>query len=385
MNRRQFFLTLPTASALLAATPHDLIIKNGRLIDPAQKLDRIVDLAITNGKIAAIGQNLSGRQTIDATGKLVTPGLIDIHVHARDAELPPSVNLSTGCTTIVDGGSRGADNLDDLLTIARNAPNRLRILLNIARYGNNLPTGRGEFLENTDLADVAKCRAAIERNRSWIVGIKARLSRNIAATHDLEVLRRARQVADAVKLPIMIHMGDTESPLPKILELMRGGDIVSHCYAPPPHGIMDDKGAILPEVWAARRRGVRFDFGNGRTEHWTWEVAQNALKQGFPPDTISTDLSLPGRADQVFDLPTTMSKFLHMGMPLSQVIACVTTNSARSFQEFKALGTLKPGCTADVTILELAAGSFDLVDNYKGHRTATQKLVARTTLFAGKV
>ena len=108
---------------------------------------------------------------------------------------------------------------------------------------------------------------------------------------------------------MMIHMGDTFSPLPQILALMRSGDIVSHCYAPPPHGIMDDGGHLLPEVLQARRRGVLFDFGNGRAEHWTWEVAENALKQNFPPDTISTDLNMSGRTDQVFDLPNVYQSF----------------------------------------------------------------------------
>ena len=133
-----------------------------------------------------------------------------------------------------------------------------------------------------ELADVAKARAAIEQNRQWIVGMKARLSRNIAANHDLEVLRLAVEAATPSGIPIMIHMGDTASPLPEILKILRPGDIVTHLYAPPPHGIQDDAGRILPEVRAARRRGIRFDFGNGRTEHWTWAVAESAIGTGLP-------------------------------------------------------------------------------------------------------
>lgn len=295
--------------------------------------------------------------------------------------------LSTGVTSMVDAGSRGADNIGQILEIARNAPNRMRILINISRLGNNPypdPARRGEFLDGIELADVAKARAAIEQNRQWIIGMKARLSRNIAANHDLEVLRLAVEAATPSGIPIMIHIGDTASPLPEILKLLRAGDIVTHLYAPPPHGIQDDAGRILPEVRAARRRGIRFDFGNGRTEHWTWAVAQSALAQGFPPDTISTDLESVGRHEQVFDLPTVMSKFLTLGMPLNQVIACVTSNAARTFREFHDYGSLRNGAAADITILELTKGTFEFVDNYKGSRTATQKLVTRAVLVAGK-
>src|SRR6185312_4813423 len=284
----------------------------------------------------------------EAHGKLVVPGLIDIHLHGGEPGLPPSEVLSTGVTTMVDAGSTGADNVDGLIEIARTAPNRMRILLNIARLGNHNPDNHPEFLDGMALADVPKAIAAASRERQWIVGIKARLSRGIAANHDLEVVRAARQVADPLRIPIMVHIGDTFSPLPAILDVLRPGDIVTHCYAPPPHGIMDDQGRVLDEVRAARRRHIRFDFGNGRTEHWTWDVAQSAMKQGFLPDTISTDLNTLGHGDQVVDLPNVMSKFLFMGMPLNEVIARVTINSARTFREFASLGTLRRGAPADI-------------------------------------
>jgi dihydroorotase len=320
---------------------------------------------------------------MDATGKVVVPGLIDIHVHARDAELPPSAILSTGVTTMVDAGSRGANNIDQLIAVARDAPNRFRFLLNIGRLGNN-PNGRGEFLDGLEPADLDKARAAIERNRSWIVGMKARLSRSVSGDHDLDVLRRALQVAMPLNLPVMIHIGDTASPLPQILALLRPGDIVTHLYAPGPHGIFDDHGRVLPEVRAARRRGVRFDFGNGRTEHWTWETAQRGLEQGFPPDTISSDLDLLGHTEQVFDFPTVLSKFLAMGMPLGEVIARATVNASRAFHEFAPYGSLRVGSSADIAILDLKEGSFEFVDNHKNRRAGRQKLVASTVLVAGK-
>ena len=156
-----------------------------------------------------------------------------------------------------------------------------------------------------------------------------------------------------MKLPVMIHMGDTVSPLPEILALLKPGDIVTHMYAPPPHGIFDESGRVLPEVIAARKRGIWFDIGNGRVAHITWAEAERGLKQKFLPDTISSDWTDAGRTDQVFDFPNVLSKFLLLGMPLDQVIAMGTTNAARAVRRFKDLGTLRVGATADVAVLEL--------------------------------
>jgi dihydroorotase len=387
INRRTFLGTVPAAlpTLLKAAAEYDLVIRGGRVIDPSQRIDRIADVAIRGRKIAAVRPGLSAAQTIDARGKLVVPGLIDIHLHGGEPGMPPAEVLSTGVTTMVDAGSTGADNVEGLIEIARKAPNRMRILLNVARLGNHNPDNIPEFLNGMALADIPKAIAAARRYRNWIVGIKARLSRGIAANHDLEVVRAARQVADPLRIPIMVHIGDTFSPLPAILGLLRPGDIVTHCYAPPPHGIMDNNGRVLEEVRAARRRGVRFDFGNGRTEHWTWDIALSAMKQGFLPDTISSDLNTPGRTDQVIDLPNVMSKFLLMGMPLNDVIARTTVNSARTFREFASSGTLRTGAPADVTVLELKQGSFEFVDNYKDKRSGNQRLSAHAVVAGGKL
>lgn len=391
MHRRQFIRGLAGFPALLAsrsafAADYDLVIRGGRVIDPSQSMDRVLDVGIRDGKVIALRRGIpagAGTESIDAQGLLVAPGLIDVHLHARDAELPPSKILATGVTSMIDGGSRGADNVDPLIEVARSAPNRMRIFLNIGRLGNN-PGGRGEYLDGVEPADVGKARIAVERNRNWIVGIKARLSRGIAADHDLEVLRRAVQVAGPERIPIMIHMGDTASPLPEILALLRPGDIVTHVYAPTPHGIMDGRGRILPEVREARRRGVLFDFGNGLNEHWNWDLAKNALLQNFPPDTVSTDLTITGRTDQVIDLPNVLSKFLLMGMPLKQAIACVTVNASRAIPEFRAYGTLRLGSAADVTVLEMTQGSFEFVDNYKNKQSGSQRLVTRAVVVGGK-
>ena len=391
MNRRLLLRGAAGAAVALAApgrvfaADYDLVIRGGRVIDPSQRLYGQADVAIRDGKIAAVRREIpasSGVDSIDASGKLVVPGLIDIHVHARDAELPPSEILSTGVTTMVDAGSKGADNVDQILDIARHAPNRLRVLLNIARLGNN-PGGRGEFLDGLAPADVDKASRAVAENRDWIVGVKARLSKGIAADHDRDVLKLALRVAGPAHVPVMIHIGNTATPLPQLIELLRPGDIVTHMYASE-NGILDAGGRVLPQVRAARQRGVLFDFGNGLNEHWSWDAAQRGLDQGFAPDTISSDLNLPGRTAQVFDLPNVLSKFLLLGMPLHEVIARVTSRAAKVFTPLNAYGTLRVGATADVAVLELTEGSFEFLDNYKGTRPGGRRLVTRAVVFGGK-
>ena len=267
------------------------------------------------------------------------------------------------------------------MKIAQSAPNRVRILLNIS--GRGLADGANELMD-IEKADVPAARRAIERSREWIVGIKARLSRSAAGEHDLEAVRRARQVADPLKIPIMVHVGDTAAPLPDILDQLRPGDIVTHMYAPAPHGIMDDNGRVLPQILQARRRGILFDFGNGRTAHWTWEVAERAMQQGFLPDTISSDSTAAGLTDQVISFPNVLSKFLLLGMPVDQVIARATANAAHAIPEFKSYGTLRTGAVADITVLDLKEGEVEFVDNYKTKRTGRRRLVTYAVVVGGK-
>jgi dihydroorotase len=217
-----------------------------------------------------------------------------------------------------------------------------------------------------------------------VVGVKARLSDTVAGSNDLEALRRAQAAAAPFGLPVMIHMGQSVSPMRAILALLKRGDVVTHMYAPAPNGILDDNGRMLPEVLAARRRGVIFDFGNGVSGHVTWEVAEHATQQGFWPDTLSTDWSVTSRTTGVVDLANVMSKFILLGMPLSQVIATVTVNAARVFPSFEDRGTLNIGAPADVAVLELREGTFEFLDNYQGKRSGRQRLFPIATVLAGK-
>ena len=390
LTRRRFLRTTAATGvatvagvSTLSGAKYDLVIRGGRVIDPGRGLDTVMDVAVAGGKIAAVlpaGTATEAAQTFDASGTLVVPGLIDIHTHARSKAMPV-ICLSDGVTSLIDAGSQGADHIDDVVAVAKGAPNRVRILLNIARTGI---LSDGELMDITRV-DVPAARRAIERHRDWIVGVKARISRSVAGTHDLEALRRAQAIVEPFRMRVMVHVGDTASPMPSILALLKPGDIVTHVYSPPPHGIFDDNGQVLPEVVAARRRGIRFDIGNGRVGHITWNVAEQAMRQRFLPDTISTDWTDAGRADQVFDFPNVLSKFLTLGMPLGQVLERATINAAHTFASFGDLGTLRVGAPADITILESRTGEFEFVDNANTARTGTTKLFTRATVFAGKL
>ena len=183
----------------------------------------------------------------------------------------------------------------------------------------------------------------------------------------------------------MIHIGQTASALPDILAVLKPGDVVTHVYAPPPNGIFDESGKLLPAVTDARKRGIWFDFGNGRVDHFSWASAEQGINARIFPDTISTDWGQAARTDQVFNFANVLSKFLLLGMPLDRVIACATSNAAATFPAFKGLGMIRVGAPADLAIMAIQQGSFEFEDNYKGKRTGRLKLVAAGTIFGGKL
>ena len=388
INRRQFLSAVAAGAAMLARVPkifaakYDLIVKGGRVIDPSLRLDAIRDVAISAGRIAAVDANIAGdaADTIDARGKLVVPGLLDIHTHtARSAEGPGLV-LQDGVTGWIDAGTQGADRIGETIAVARSSPQQGRVLINIGRAGI-LPEGDTMDIKR---ADVAAAREAIEKNRDFIVGVKARLSRDVAGTNDYEVLRRAQEVASSFNLPVMIHMGQTMTPFGKLVDLLKRGDIVTHMFAPPPNSIIDDSGHILPEVLAARRRGVWFDIGNGQTGHMRWDNVAAIMKTGFWPDTFSTDWNANAHQTGVVDFPNCMSKLFGYGMTVDEAIARATVNAARIFPLFNDRGTLNVGAPADVAILELRKGKFEFVDNYKNTISGDQRFFPSGTVLNGK-
>jgi len=388
-NRRDFCAAAAATAAsvafgsrtLAADARYDLVIKGGRVIDPSLRLDGIRDVGVVQGRIAAVETSImnTAAETIDARGKLVVPGLIDIHTHAARTLEGPGMVLADGVTGWIDAGSHGADGIDLGLKVARASPQQGRLLINV---------GRGGILPDGDTMDPARAdtgvlRAAIAAHRDLIVGIKARLTKGVSA-NDFETLKRAQEVATAFGLPVMIHMGQTESPLPKLLDLLKPGDIVTHLFAPPPNAIVDDAGKILPAVLAARRRGVWFDVGFGRVGHLRWDVVDKILKAGFWPDTFSTDWNADSKTTGVVDLPNCMSKLFTFGMSVSEAIACATVNAARTFPVFRDRGTLNVGAVADIALLELREGEFEFVDNYDNKIKGKQRLFPAGTVLAGK-
>jgi dihydroorotase len=272
MKRRQFVSAagaaaiFNTASRLFAAQGgYDLIIKGGRVIDPSVRLDAVRDVAVSAGRIAAVETNItaSAPQTIDARGKIVAPGLIDIHTHCAREGRGASMVLEDGVTGWIDGGSQGADRIAETIAFAKAAPQQARCLINVGRAGILTEGDTMDIMR----ADVVALRQAIEKNRDFIVGVKARLTREVTGPNDVEVLRRAQQVATEFNLPVMVHMGQSASPLPQLMNMLKQGDIVTHLFAPPPNSIIDARGRVLPEVLAARRRGVWFDVFIVRSLH----------------------------------------------------------------------------------------------------------------------
>jgi dihydroorotase len=387
LTRREFLNSALLAAAALPSAARaqrnafDLLIKGGRVIDPSLRLDAMRDVAIAGGRIAAVEPEIAAASAavLDARGKLVVPGLIDIHTHAaRDME-GPALCLRDGVTGFIDAGSAGADNVDAVVAITKAAPQPGRALLNIGR-GGILPEGDAKDLA---LADVAAARAAIERHRDYIVGVKARLTASVVGDNDVEVLRRARAAAEPFGLPVMIHMGQTSSSLAVLLPLLERGDIVTHMFAPPPSAIVGDDGRLLPEVLAARRRGIVFDVGNGVRDHIRWDVVEQVMQQGFWPDTLSTDWNVASKTTGVVDFPNCMSKLLGFGMSVSDAIACATVNAARTFPVFRDRGTLNVGAPADVAVLELREGEFEFLDNYENTRKGRQRLFPSETVLGG--
>ena len=388
MSRRRFVCAAAAGVAALArgrglrAAQNDLVIRGGRVIDPSLRLDAVGDVAVAGGRITAVGQGIAGdaAEVIDATGRLVVPGLLDIHTHyARDRE-GPLVGLSGGVTGWIDAGSGGADQIDGMAAVARSSPQPAGVLINIGRAGI-LPDGDTMDLR---LADVGAATDAVSRHLDVVLGVKVRLTRGVAAD-DVEVLRRAQEVASSFGLPVMSHIGQTASPLPVLLDQMKPGDIVTHMFAPPPNSILDDEGRVLPEVLAARRRGVWFDVANGRTGHLRWDTFDAILATGFWPDTVSTDgNTTSATAESVIDFPNVLSKFLNLGMTLGEVVGLATVNASRVFPLLRDRGTLNVGAPADIALLEFRDGTFPFVDNYGNTRTGSQRLFPAGTVLGGR-
>jgi dihydroorotase len=373
---------------------YDLLVSGGRVVDPSQGLSAPCDVAITGHSIARVAAGIpraEARRILDATGKIVTPGLIDVHVHVYDGVAPLGIPADPNCiakgvTTVLDAGSAGAHTFPAFRRQIPLSDTRIFALLNISVIGQASMTPETPYGELLELryADPRVAIRTIEEHRDVILGIKIRLSREIAGENDLKALAIAREAADAVKLPLMIHIGDTHTPLRDLLAMLRKGDVVTHTFHGREGGILDGDGRIVPEIRAAVARGVHLDVGHGRGS-FSFDVAEKALRQELLPGTISSDVHRFSVDGPVFDLATTLSKFLHLGLTLDQVIARASTHAAGAFGFPRGLGTLREGAEADVAVWSLAEGDFEFVDALREKRIGHRKLVPVATVKAGRV
>jgi dihydroorotase len=370
---------------------YDLVIAGGMVVDPGYGLHEKKDVAVEKERIVLVDSHIprdGAWEVLDASDHLVTPGLIDIHVHVYPGVShygidPDPTCLARGATTVNDAGSSGADTFEGLKRyVIEVVETRVTAFLNISSLGMISPLDNE--LEDLKHASPERAIGVCERNRDVIQGIKVRLSRSIVGDNGLEPLRLAARAAEALGMPLMVHVGDTPSPLGEILAVMRPGDLLTHCFHGRRHGILDDKGDVLPEVREAVRRGVVFDVGHG-VGSFSFEVARRALAAGLTPGTISSDLHYYNVNGPVFDLATTMSKFLLLGLTLDEILAKTTRVPARVLGLSDRLGALRPGFLADIAIFRLNEGDFEFEDSTQQRVHGTQKLEPVAVIRRGRV
>src|ERR1043166_9436323 len=376
----------------------DILLKGGHVIDPKNKIDEQMDVAITNGKISQVAKNISPHQAkkvIDVSGLYVTPGIIDMHVHAFNGtdvdayiangltSLPPDgFTFRAGVTTIVDAGSSGWRNfrLFKKQTIDR-SQTRVLALLNIV--GNGM-VGRYEEQDTTDMNPQQTAYMIKRLFPEIIVGIKA--------AHywgDFTQVDRAVEAGKLANVPVMVDFGEHQPPNSieaLFMQHLRPGDIFTHTYSYGPtvrETVVDDSGKVKSFVFQAQKRGIIFDVGHGGGA-FSWRQAVPAMQQGFQPNVISTDLHAESMNSGMKDMSNVMSKFLNMGMSLQDVILRSTWNPANVIKRTD-LGSLSVGSEADIAVFNLRKGDFGFLDVRKTKLTGTQKLEAELTLRAGKI
>ncbi|GAA2659274.1 amidohydrolase family protein [Paractinoplanes durhamensis] len=333
------------------------------------------DVAIRGGRIAATGKDLphgAAGTVVDVRGLLVTPGLIDLHTHVGPGYWgiePEPIAWRTGVTTWVDAGTAGAYTLDGLLRTSFGV--RVAALLNISAVGLAGRTGESRDLDN---CDVALAIDTVQRHRDRIFGIKVRIDRETVGDNGVEPLRRALTVGEACGVPVMVHVGAAPPAVGEVLDLLRPGDIVTHCAS----GLAAPVG---PEAVAAGERGVLFDLGHG-SGGFAFDTLERQLDLGLRPHTISTDLHARSVHGPAFDLPATMAKILAAGLPLAEVIDAVTVRPARALGLDG--GTLDVGAPADLAVFEVQRGEFEVFDAHLQARTAPMRLVNVATYHQGQ-
>jgi dihydroorotase len=365
----------------------NIVLKGGRLLDPASGLDREQDIHIRDGVVAAIGADLKadGATVIDVKGLIVTPGLIDVHLHLMNGlgafGVDPDIfGVGSGVTTVVDAGSAG----HSLLTVfrnyvTRNAKTRVLNYVNLSTLGG--VTGPGySILADPRLIDEDKIEKTVDANRDIIVGIKIMATGGALGAEGLKPLARARKLGDNLKLPLLVHIGEswTKDATPvhvgDVLKYLREGDIVTHMFTVHPGGLLDPNGKLWPQVRDAKESGVLMDVGHG-LHNLNFDVARKVLDQGLRPDGVSTDGHRGNRAGPVYDLTTTMAKLMALGFSLNQVVEMATVNAARLLGRSHEMGFIRVGQPAEISVLRLEEREWKAVDSQKGMIQARQALV----------
>src|SRR5215471_18450082 len=372
---------------------YDLILRGGRVIDPSQKLDAVMDVAFADGKVARIGQGLKAEASTDVRevpGAIVTPGLIDLHTHVYWGGTSLGIDAEdfcrrSGVTTAVDTGSAGPGNFAGFRkhVIERSAVRILAYLhvsfAGIYAYSRRVMVGESEELRLMAPLDAVEVANA---NRDIIVGIKVRVGARASGRSGTVPLDIALEVAGEVGVPVMAHIDEPPPSYEEVIARLRPGDVLTHAFRPFPNSPVTAQGTVKRTVIEARQRGVLFDIGHGKGS-FAFKTARAMLANGFLPDTISSDVHALCINGPAFDQVTTMSKFLCLGMPLANVIAASTTNAAFALRRPE-LGNLKPGSAGDATILSIRNGSFDYVDVIGEHLTGEHNIVSEGVVIAGR-
>ena len=370
----------------------ELILRGGRVIDPAQGLDGIRDVGFANGKVAAIASRLDSATADirDVSGLIVSPGLIDLHTHVYWGGTSLGIDAeefcrTSGVTTAVDTGSAGPGNFMGFRKhVIERSEVRILAYLHVSHAGiygfsNTVMVGESEDIR---LMDPVTAAEVADRNRDVIVGIKVRVGRHASGDQGVAPLNVALQVAEETGLPLMAHIDEPPPSYEEVIGILRPGDVLTHAFRPFPNSPATAQGTVKPAVLAARKRGVLFDIGHGMGS-FAFKTARAMLANGFAPDTISSDVHALCINGPAFDQVTTMSKFLCLGMNLNDVIKASTENAAFALKRPE-LGSLKPGSVGDATILSVDEGCFDYVDVVGEHLKGRQRIVSRGVVIRGK-
>jgi dihydroorotase len=369
-----------------------LILTGGRIIDPANGRDEIADIAFEDGKVAAIGRELprAAAEIVDVAGKLVVPGLIDLHTHVYWGGTSLGVDAAavartSGTTTFVDAGSSGPGNFHGFRRhVIEPSPVRVLPILNVSHAGIFAFSATVMVGECADLRllDPRDCVRVINANRDLIVGVKVRVGRTAGGNSGIAPLDIAIEVAEEVGLPVMAHLDHPPPSRLEVLSRLRPGDIITHCFRPFPNAPVAPDGSVREEVAAARERGIVFDIGHGGGS-FGFRTAEAMLAAGFLPDVISSDVHALSINGPAFDQITTMSKLLSIGMDLTDVIRAGTIAAAKAIGRTD-LGHLAPGAVGDASILDLVEGTFDYRDVIGETRQGRLRLSASSLVVSGK-